>query len=56
MHRSGWTVDERAQYVAFGYKQSYDMLMNVISQFRSTIQCLRWRYIIAQVYDGTKHS
>ncbi len=24
MHRSGWTVDERAQYVAFGYKQSYD--------------------------------
>ncbi len=32
MYRSGWTVDKRAQYVAFGYKQSYDMLMNVILQ------------------------
>jgi hypothetical protein len=35
MHRSGWTVDERAQYVAFGYKQSYDKLMNVSSQLRN---------------------
>jgi len=35
MHRSGWTVDERAQYVAFGYKQSNDMLMNVNSQMQN---------------------
>ena len=35
MYRSGWKVDERAQYVAFGYKQSYDMLMNVISQLEN---------------------
>jgi len=35
MHRSGWTVDERAQYVAFGDKQSYVMLMNAISQLRN---------------------
>ena len=66
MHRWGWAVDERASYVAFGYKQSYDMLINVISQLQ------KLTYIgplmiapssvydsatsIAQVYDGTKHS
>ena len=34
MHSSGWKVDERAQYDAFGYKQTCAMLMIVISQLQ----------------------